>query len=244
MIPTVTPTVSPVVAVALSAVQVLNGIDYNTYMQSPTTNELALKQSIAASVSQATVENIVSFQVLANTRRKLQVSVESSNSITMTYVISLAYAGASYAAIANELNTSISTNKFDGYVNYYAGVSGATNLVGCTSSSVITTPVSSSSNGDNGFLNTGLSVVSFSFVISGACIVFGCVVWVLCWCGKRKRSGSSRDVSTGVELSPNPDFFKNPLNSKYGVIKFEEIQNFDTHDDEEESFGFAHHVKY
>ncbi len=191
MSPTIAPS-TPLV-VEFQASQVIQGISYDTYIANEIANEQVLLSSIASCMVGITTDNINQLTVVSNGRRRMRRLVEDvkiqkegnavirtlASSISVSYVIATSTPGLTYSSISNELQTSVSNGTFDNYLNFYGQqVSGGSDLVGCTSTTIDIVDVidndddHSSNGGINVPLAIGLAIGLFALCICTTGVVY------------------------------------------------------------------------
>jgi hypothetical protein len=213
------------------------------------------------------VDDIVSFQVTtansvspSDRQRALSPSLSAtSDAIALTYTIQAEFPGASYISLSNQLQANIANGVFDTYLATYSQAIGASDLSGCTSSSVTTLEITSSSSNDD---NVWSAITSSLPVLIGVCVgggVFVCLLIIASiWCYRRRRNGSqeqndylgeSDSLSSHARSSGSLNHHHNKSNKGKGKgkkPKFMELRSYDKYlqqeDEENVTFGLAHHM--
>jgi hypothetical protein len=135
-------------------------MDYDAYLTDTTAYETTLKSSIAATMDGVSADDVYDLVVTAARRlmhasdggatlkQREHVSMQSVGAVSISYKIMVRDAELSYASLASQLQTAISSGEFDSVLQTIALDNGATGLASATSAAVITvdrTPTSTPS---------------------------------------------------------------------------------------------------
>ncbi len=201
-----------------------------------------IKKSIASCMTNVSVDDIISFQVTAVTsrRRQLMQSVSASAStdaINLIYTISVKFAGASYNTLSSQLQTNVATGVFNTYLAKYSSAIGATDLSGCSSSTVATSELSTSSSGGDTVMSSLPAIIGIAV---GGAVLLCCIVALIVWCMRRRKGGAN--------YLGDSDSLSNRARGSGGSrkAKFSELRSYDKYlqqeDEESVTFGLAHHM--
>lgn len=185
-------------------------------------------------------DDITSFKVTAGTTTRHRALTDlaltaTTDSINLAYTVSAEFPGASYSALSTELSTSVANGTFDKYLNTYSTKNGVTDLIGCTSSSVETVQMSTSSSTDDEISGFFSLPVIIGVAVGGA-VLLCCIVAFTLWYCRRNKSSDRESLSSRTRRS----------SSDSRRSKFTEFRSYNQLspdvDEESVSFGMAHHM--
>ncbi len=145
-----------------SLLQIIYGISFSTYITDPDLYNTVLLETIADCMPGLTPQDISNLVVTSPTTRRLlatdvkeeiQFHADEANeqghrrlqgsSISIAYIVSSSIVGQSYDYLSAALTNAVNSGEFNIILNNNAKTAGATALVGCSSNSVATTPITS-----------------------------------------------------------------------------------------------------
>jgi hypothetical protein len=149
--------------------------------------------------------DITNIVVTAPTNRRLSTTASdvTTDAVVCSYVVRSTDPTQSYTTLSSQLSNAVSTGVFTNNLNSIAADSGATALVGCSSTSVSSQPIETSSSSSS---SNKLSAGAVVGIVFGVLIGIGLFVSVMYYYTMyRERKASASDNMTNVSSAVADD---------------------------------------
>jgi hypothetical protein len=196
-------------AVSFAAVQTIDDVSYQDYIDSKAECDSIIKQSIADMMFQISVDYITKFQVGSSSRITARTKSISNfrteeDSITVAYEIQTFDTSVTYEELSKELNENVDNGNFDTKMHMYSEAANVPVLLNSTSTSVATidiTPTFAPSTAPNSSNNSKLSSGAIAGIVIASILVFGMTTSIVIFYLNSSKNDRSMDIERGVSES-------------------------------------------